>query len=232
MVVFIYENVDTSKDSKDFFYVTVYLSLFMLFIFLLENVFGVNNFVLSKSNFFSKPYLIVLSFLSHNGLQHFLFNIFSFLLFGLLLEKRIGSKNFLFLFFISGILINLFLPLSPYNAVIGVSGVVFFIIGMLSILRPFFVFYFNFIPIPLFFLSIIYAANDILNVFYPSNNVASLFHILGLIFGIIVGFYFRFLGYGDDIFKKNKNEKENDDLDFIVDDLVKKVDDKILEEKR
>ncbi len=232
----LYSNVDTSKDSKDFKFYTLYLSFFMIFIFVLEQFFGVDNFVLCKECFFSKPYLIVLSFLSHASFSHLLFNIFSFLLFGLLLEKRIGSKNFLFLFFLSGISINIFLPLSPYDAVIGVSGVVFFIIGMLSVLRLFFIFYFNFIPVPLFFLSVIYAFNDFFNVFFPSNNTASLFHLLGLFFGFILGFYFRFLGFGDDVFKNKNNNKNNDylysdeNLDFVVDSIVEEVDNKILEE--
>jgi len=71
----------------------------------------------------------------HDGIIHLIYNLFALALFGFILEKLIGSKRFLIVFFASGIIANL-IAVNFYNSSLGVSGAIYGILGCLVILKP------------------------------------------------------------------------------------------------
>lgn len=125
----------------------------------------------------------------HGDLTHLLYNLLALGLFGSILEKLIGNKNFLLVFFLSGIIAGV-ASFFFYDSSLGASGAIFGVIGALIIVRPTLpVFVFG-LPMPIFIAGILWAGGDIIGVFVPSN-VANLAHLAGLAFGLILGFFYR-----------------------------------------
>ena len=61
-------------------------------------------FWLNPSTVFSQPWTVFTSMFLHGGPTHLLFNMFALLIFGPVLESRIGQNRFLGLYIASGIL--------------------------------------------------------------------------------------------------------------------------------
>jgi membrane associated rhomboid family serine protease len=73
-----------------------------------------------------RPWTLVTYMFLHAGYGHIFFNMISLYFFGPRVEARIGSRNFLILYFLSGLGGSIFsLILAPHAAVIGASGAVF-----------------------------------------------------------------------------------------------------------
>lgn len=73
-----------------------------------------------------RPWTLVTYMFLHAGFGHIFFNMISLYFFGPRVEARIGSRNFLYLYFLSGLGGSIFsLLLAPHAAVIGASGAVF-----------------------------------------------------------------------------------------------------------
>lgn len=162
----------------------------MFLIFLIQLFLnGFTEFFLLDS---SKPFEVWRYFTSiflHGSIPHLLYNAFALALFGSMLERLLGSKRFLWIFFVTGILANIF-SINFYDASLGASGAIFGVIGTLVAIRPLmFVWAFGF-PMPLFVAGIIWAAGDLIGLFVPSN-VANLAHLSGMFFGLILGFIYR-----------------------------------------
>lgn len=74
----------------------------------------------------SRPWTIITYMFLHGGLGHIFFNMLSLFFFGPRLESRLGGRQFLILYFVSGIMGALLsFALSPGSGVIGASGAVF-----------------------------------------------------------------------------------------------------------
>lgn len=83
-------------------------------------------FVLVPALLLSRPWTIISYMFLHGGFGHLLFNMISLFFFGPRLESRLGSKNFLILYLVSGIAGALLsLVFSPWSAIIGASGAIF-----------------------------------------------------------------------------------------------------------
>lgn len=73
-----------------------------------------------------RPWTLVTYMFLHGGFMHLLFNMIALFFFGPRLEMRLGSRSFLYLYFISGVTGALLsIPFSPNTAIIGASGAVF-----------------------------------------------------------------------------------------------------------
>jgi membrane associated rhomboid family serine protease len=74
----------------------------------------------------TRPWTVVTYMFLHAGIAHLLFNMIGLFFFGPRLEARLGSRDFLKLYFYSGLGGALFsLIFAPYAAVVGASGAVF-----------------------------------------------------------------------------------------------------------
>ena len=176
-------------------YVFAWLSGIMIIVFILQTIFSTQYFVLINSLKFAEPWRLLTSIFAHGDIVHLINNLIAMVLFGLILEDRIGSKRVLWLFLFSGLLINV---ISPYERSLGASGAIYAIMGALVILRPGMAIYFSYVPMPLAVAGLFWLAQDVFGVFYPSN-VANLAHIFGLIIGAVAGIYWRKLKLGDQL---------------------------------
>lgn len=176
-------------------YAALWIAGVILVVFGLQQVLPHELFVLDVNAMWYEPWRIPLSFVAHSGVEHLLGNLFSLLLFGLILEGTIGPKRVLWLFIISGFLVSFLTPLTPYDRVIGASGAVFALIGALAALQPRLVIWADFVPMPMIIAGAVYVAIDLFGVFYPSGT-ANLAHIFGIVIGIGAGLYWRREGYG------------------------------------
>ncbi len=133
---------------------------------------------------------IISSLFFHSNWIHFLFNIIVILMFGLILEKQIGSFKFLLIYLLSGIIGNLSQVLIVNDSfVIGASGAIFGIIGSLLIIRPRLELrLFGLIKIPLIILFGLYFifSNLINNYFLNSIIIGDFAHIFGFLTGILI----------------------------------------------
>jgi len=172
-----------------------------------------DNFALISSEFFSRPWTIVTYIFLHDDPLHIFYNMFALALFGSVLEKVIGGKKFLTVFFISGIIAGTGSILF-YNASIGASGAIYGIFGTLAILRPRMTVYTGFgFPMPLIIAVSLWAAGDLLGFFYPYDNVAYAAHLSGLVFGLIYGFYLK-KHYGETAKPKRKTKSNIEEKEF------------------
>jgi len=144
---------------------------------------------------FTKPILdsnywtILTAMFVHANIFHILFNMLTLYFFGILCLQLIDAKRFLVVYFIGGIFGNiLFLLIGPtYSAVVGASGAIFAIGGVLVMMRPTLRVYLYFlVPMPLWVGIII---GFLLTAF--SGGVAWQAHLGGLIVGLIAGLFFR-----------------------------------------
>ena len=174
-----------------FRWTVVYLVIFTVIVFIVQSVYPITeSLLLISSEVLERPWILVTSIFLHADVRHLLGNIFGLIVFGLILEKVIGYKNFLLVFFVTGIIAGIS-ALFLYDRVLGASGALFGVIGALTALRPRMIMY---IPgltyLPLVVAAFIYLLLDSAGLFYPSN-VANLGHIAGLMSGAIIGFILR-----------------------------------------
>jgi membrane associated rhomboid family serine protease len=74
----------------------------------------------------TRPWTIVTYMFLHGGLGHIFFNMLALLFFGQRVELRLGARNFLTLYAVSGITGALLsIPFAPRTAIVGASGAVF-----------------------------------------------------------------------------------------------------------
>ena len=140
----------------------------------------------------------------HGGIGHLFYNGFALLLFGSILEKLVGGKRFLLIFFVTGILANM-LSINFYSSSLGASGAIFGVIGVLIIIRPGLPVWAFGVPMPIFLAGIIWAGGDIIGAVgflsgNPLDNTGNIAHLSGMLFGFLYGFAFRF---------RNTEKKEN-----------------------
>jgi hypothetical protein len=141
----------------------------------------------------------VTSMFMHGGLGHLFVNMVSLMFIGNFVEKLIGRKRFLGLYFGGGLFAGLFFVLialasDPNNMVfaVGASGAIFALGGLLAVLTPRLpVLVFFIIPMPMwaamgFLMFGLWAISTSLGL--PIGNTA---HLGGLIVGIGYGFYLK-----------------------------------------
>ncbi|MCA9485888.1 MAG: rhomboid family intramembrane serine protease [Nanoarchaeota archaeon] len=172
------------------------LSAIIILVFLIQIVFPnfTELFILNSSSWL-QPWRFITSIFLHGGLGHLALNLFALALFGSILEKFIGSRNLLITFFTSGILANL-ISVNFYNSSLGASGAIFGIIGALILIRPLMTVWAFHLPMPMFLAGIIWAIADILGTYgflvgNPIDNTGNIAHLSGMVFGVLLGIYFR-----------------------------------------
>lgn len=147
------------------------------------------QFALVSAIVITNPWTIITSIFLHGSFQHLFYNMFALGLFGSVLEKIIGGKKFLILFFVSGIIAGIGSVLF-YTASIGASGAIFGVLGTLGVLRPKMTVYVGYVPMPMAFAVVLWAIGDLVGLFAPTE-VAHAAHLFGLAFGLILGFILR-----------------------------------------
>lgn len=148
----------------------------------------------------ARPWTILTSMFLHSSIGHILANMFTLYFFGSYICALIGGKAFLIVYFLGGIagsilyillyiLLDILLapPLSTV-IVIGASGAVFALGGMLTVMRPKLRVYVFPLPVALpIWVSVI--GGFFIISFFPS--IAWQAHLGGLVFGLAAGYFFR-----------------------------------------
>jgi uncharacterized protein len=163
--------------------------------FILQNIVPgfEESLILIGSKALTEPWRLVTSMFLHGGFYHILVNMYMLLIFGQLLEQQIGTKRFLTLYFVSGMLASLLSAAfyGPNLHALGASGAIMGIMGTLVILMPglrlllFFI-----IPTPLWMIGILYIFLDFFGVLYPSG-IGNVAHLVGMFFGLGYGKYLK-----------------------------------------
>ncbi len=181
----------------------LWLCLIIFIIFLMQAFIGgfTDYFILDASSVLFNPYTLVTAIFLHSGLPHLMYNLLGLALFGSILEHIIGSKRFLILFFIAGLAASI-VSVPFYTRVLGASGAIFGVLGMLGILRPKLTVWVYSMPMPMAMALLVWAAGDMLGIVVPTGT-ANIAHLAGLAVGIIAGIYCR-----NDFAEKRVNAKE------------------------
>jgi uncharacterized protein len=159
-----------------------------------------NILILTPQSVLTRPWILITSMFLHGTPTHLLFNMIGLFFFGQLLESRIGTKRFLYIYFgaglIAAIAASLYYPIiygvmGQQVRLLGASGGLMGVLGMLVILMPdikvliYFVF-----PLPLWMACLIWVALDTLGIFFPSGT-ANIAHLAGLAVGLIYGYLLK-----------------------------------------
>jgi len=140
------------------------------------------------------PWTPITAIFMHVDLEHLFYNMIALLIFGSILERRIGNQQFFALYFLSGIIGNLgyfFTAINPHIPVVGASGAIYGIVGALAILEPFrLVYIYGLMPLPMIGAAILWTLGDFVGLFSP-GTVAHGAHLAGMLIGIIAGVIFR-----------------------------------------
>jgi membrane associated rhomboid family serine protease len=151
---------------------------------------------LRTATFFQQPWTIITDLFVHADIWHILFNMITLYFFGTFLLRLVGTRDFFIIYFVGGIIGNIFfmlfvLLISPelmLIPVVGASGAIFALGGALAILTPrlrVFVF-----PIPVAMpLWVAVLGGFVILSFIP--GVAWQGHLGGLVTGLAAGFLLR-----------------------------------------
>ncbi len=128
----------------------------------------------------------------HGGFSHLLFNMLSLYIFGSMVEKRVGTKEFLLFYMLVGVLSGVASFVSYYLAgtnviLVGASGALYGMLLIFAVFYPYSVIYiFGILPIRAPILVILYAIIELYShVFGRGGNIAHLTHLSGLVFGYL-----------------------------------------------
>ncbi|MBN2518066.1 MAG: rhomboid family intramembrane serine protease [Candidatus Altiarchaeota archaeon] len=136
----------------------------------------------------------------HGSPIHLLFNAWALWMFGLALERIVGSKNLLKIFLISGIFASIFYILTSVfilnmsASALGASGAIFGVVGAMIALRPHTRVMLLFPPVPmeLWMLGVFFV---LIAVFWfgtgGGTGIAENAHLGGLLIGLLMGLYFK-----------------------------------------
>ena len=166
------------------------------FSFLLELIIGpsyLSAFEFDPSSIVTRPWTLVTYIFLHNGFGHLFFNMFVLFFLGTTLERIIGKRQFLGVFFASGILSAIgysFLSQPIFNispgSMIGASGAIYGVFAALTILEPNLRVYVYFIPMSMKYALLLFALFD----FFMINSldmIAHTAHLSGLLVGLYMG---------------------------------------------
>ena len=155
---------------------------------------GFTDMFLLSAELWMQIWRFVTSIFLHADGVHLLYNMFALILFGGILEKLIGSKRLLIVFFSTGILANI-ISVNFYSSSLGASGAVFGLIGALVVVRPGLMVWAFSMPMPIILAGALWMMGDLIGIFMPSN-VANIAHLAGMGFGLVFGGFYRRLKLG------------------------------------
>jgi len=170
--------------------ISFYLIAVMFLVFFLQLIPGFTEaFIFDPALALSQPWRFITSMFLHGDFTHIFFNMLALLMFGPILESRVGTKKFLMFFFIGGIVgsllyyLTIIVGIAPPVPALGASGGIYTILGALAVLTPDLVVYLWFVPMRMSMAAIVWVILEFLGTFNPYSGIASAAHLGGLIFG-------------------------------------------------
>lgn len=184
----------------------VIVIVFVLSLFFQDFFFS--SFALISSEVFIKPWMLVTHMFLHSGYLHLIYNLIALLLFGSILERLIGSRNFMVIFFAAGIVSGI-AAVFFYNAAVGASGAIFGLMGCLAVQRPRMPVWIYGIPMPMIIAIAVWAGIDVFGMLIavPGDNIAHASHLFGMVLGIAAGLWIR---------KDYKEQKKSNKVEYEI----------------
>jgi len=182
--------------SEKFKFYALKICLVIFVVFVLQYFFsGFTRIFILNENSWSEPWRFLSAIFLHGSLVHLILNLFALAFFGSILERFIGGKRFLTVFFVTGILANL-ISVNFYDSSLGASGAIFGVLGALIFIRPLMTVWAFGLPMPLFVAGVLWIGADILGVYgfltgNPIDSTGNIAHLSGILFGFIFGYFFR-----------------------------------------
>ncbi|MFH1402992.1 MAG: rhomboid family intramembrane serine protease [Candidatus Altiarchaeota archaeon] len=186
---------------SNFVRLLVAANAFMFFVSLAFPVLSFYYLALIPDRILQTPWTIVTSMFMHSDIWHIFFNVFfGIIMFGSFLESIVGVKEFRKVYFIGGVFASLsylFTSLvfnipPPNIPAVGASGAIFAVMGMLVVLRPHQIIYFNLIfPMPLYIWASFYVFYSLFEMMGTMGSIAHNAHLGGLLFGLAYGYYYK-----------------------------------------
>jgi membrane associated rhomboid family serine protease len=126
----------------------------------------------------------------HGGFLHIIFNMIALYFLGSFLIRVMGEKYFLAVFFLGGLVGNVFYFLlgPPLTTGVGASGGIFALAGALAVIVPRVPVFIFFIPIPM---PLWIAVIILLLLSFLFSGIAWQAHLGGLLLGLVAGLIFR-----------------------------------------
>ncbi len=152
---------------------------------------------------FQEPWRFITSMFLHGSIMHLFFNGFALLLFGNVVERKIGSKQFLILYFVSGLIGGLayystyLFGIIPPIPALGASGAIFGLLGAAAIMFPDMRIYVYFIPMKMKYAAVLFVVLEFVGAFNVASGVASAAHLGGLLFGLVYAWLLNNRGHQD-----------------------------------
>ena len=145
---------------------------------------------LNQLLFPDRPWTLLTSMFVHADFWHVFANMFTLYFFGRYVHMLVGEGKFLLVYFVGGLLGGgLYLLMSsPFSIAVGASGAVFAVAGALTVMRPKLRVFIIPIPVPLPLWVAVIGGCLIIS-FFP--YVAWQAHLGGLVFGLVMGYFFR-----------------------------------------
>lgn len=128
---------------------------------------------------------------THGSISHLVFNMLSLYIFGSAVERRVGSREFLLYYLLTGTLSGIASYAMYYLAntnvvLLGSSGAIYALLILFSVLYPRAVIYvFGIIPVQAPLLIILYFVIELFSGIMSYDGVAHMTHLFGLLFGLL-----------------------------------------------
>ncbi len=146
----------------------------------------VTALMLVPADVLQRPWTLVTYMFLHGGMWHILFNMLGLYFFGPRLEEELGGRDFLLLYFISGLAGALFSFLTPHAAIIGASGAVYGVLMGFAFFWPRErILIWGVIPVEARWLVIIMTALSLFGGFSGGDSVAHFAHLGGFAGGFL-----------------------------------------------
>lgn len=139
----------------------------------------------------SRPWTLVTHIFVHADIGHLFWNMLALFFFGTELERRVGERNFLLVFFASGIFGGIIEMLVATGYMMGASGAIMGVMGALAIIAPEIRVIIFPIPIPLG-IPLAIALLAFLDLYYQislrgADGIGHMAHLAGLLAGLFLG---------------------------------------------
>jgi len=198
--------------NKKIKFYSLWLALLIIAVFLLQFIPGFTDVLVLNNKVYSGEFWRFLTAIFlHGSPTHLLFNLVALVFFGFVLEKTIGSKNFLLVFLISGLVANI-IGVNFYGSSLGASGAIYGIIGCLTLMRPMMMVWAFGLILPMFLASIVWVAGDLLRTFglFDPGKIGSIAHLSGIGIGLIAGIFYRIRLKGSGLRSPQETRRRND----------------------
>lgn len=175
-----------------FFNATLILVAINIVVFFLTNFNRSLQYALSLNVYYVINYKMFWQFFTymfvHGGFTHLFFNMLGLMIFGLSVERVIGSKEFLLFYLLCGLLSGLFSFIVYYFTgsvrvmLMGASGAIYSVLFAYAVCFPNSrVFIWGILPIRSPILVLIYAIIELAEQLFTYSNVAHLTHLFGFV---------------------------------------------------